>query len=88
MKILKVRLEVEPGKYTPAFALSDYFCPVCGCETVWEAIGNEDYYAGEKYWCVTCNIEFNFSGYDDIKGKRDLKALELLKNGPGVLEDA
>lgn len=38
---------------------SEYFCPVCGKQSVYEEQGDGDYYVGVDYICSSCSTVFN-----------------------------
>lgn len=44
----------EPWKPT------DYFCPCCGKQSVWNQCDGGDCYQGEQFLCIGCGVHWNW----------------------------
>lgn len=41
---------------------TDYFCPNCGEKTVYQSLGEGDYYEGPAHYCRACSFQFTMPG--------------------------
>jgi transcription elongation factor Elf1 len=54
-------MKVKPFKSATYFddvELTDYHCPNCGQKTVYQALGEGDYYEGPALYCKSCRFDF------------------------------
>ena len=42
--------------YIEEYAKTQYYCPNCGKQEVWNEVGEGDYYLGSDYVCTECNF--------------------------------
>lgn len=53
---MKVILEFKNSHhYEREYEKTEYYCPLCGKQDIWEEQGPGDYYQGPDYLCVNCN---------------------------------
>jgi predicted RNA-binding Zn-ribbon protein involved in translation (DUF1610 family) len=60
MDVVKVEVKYKLGHTIQReFKKTDYFCPNCGKQSIWEEQGGGDYYVGVDYECCSCESVFN-----------------------------
>lgn len=79
---VKMTIKYELGhSYDETWERTDYFCPSCGKQPVWEEAGPGDYYMGTQLLCVICKASFYLpTGYSQSEknwqNQQRLAALE------------
>jgi hypothetical protein len=53
--------------YHETYELTEWFCPACGKQTVWQECSEGDYYAGPQIVCSSCggSMQWPLSGSSD-----------------------
>ena len=73
---------IQTHFYTENWSKTEYYCPNCGRQYVWEEDGEGDYYVGSQLMCTCCGVEFNLpSGASTSKYNQDLQRLAHLREG-------
>jgi hypothetical protein len=64
----ETRKAPAPGytRRTILYRGTDYYCPYCGKQDVWQEVGGDDYYTGTTNRCFACE--------EKIDGLRDVDA--------------
>jgi predicted RNA-binding Zn-ribbon protein involved in translation (DUF1610 family) len=72
------------GKFTHSYDATwertEYFCPVCGKQTVWQRKDGWDIEQGDQYQCTSCGAEWftmGFDGRQENKNPKDADAQVL-----------
>lgn len=62
---------------------SNYYCPLCGKQEVWEDQGEGDFYEGVDYACTNCYASFTLpslgTNENDFEGEQLIKQLRSNK---------
>jgi len=54
--------------YQHTYEKCELFCPECGVQQVWQEQSEGDYYVGETYVCLGCEVQFTIQGPTLISG--------------------
>ena len=56
---MEVRTYRDDGThYGDEIEKTDYFCPNCGVQNVYEEMNDGDYYMGATLYCLSCHHDF------------------------------
>ena len=53
----------DGSQYGDDIEKTDIFCPNCGKQNIWVAVGEGDYYEGPTHYCLDCRYHFGLLGY-------------------------
>jgi hypothetical protein len=69
-----------------SYEKSEFFCPACGEHGVWEEHGEGDYYYGQMFICVKCEVNFTIQGPYLVSDSYEAgkKILEAIKHEMGT----
>lgn len=60
---MKVLLEFSGSHhYWENYEKTDWFCPHCGKQEMWDSTGSGDYYTGTTSYCTACNFSSQLLG--------------------------
>lgn len=78
MKTFSVKYELGHS-YEETWDKSEYFCPHCGKNEVWEQQGDGDYYQGVTYLCISCGGIFHLPQRPRPENWQDQQRIAELK---------
>lgn len=77
-------LNEYPGShhYITEYDKSEFYCPLCGKQEVWEEKGQGDYYCGSDYVCISCGSKSYLDGCRVAPNEvRYMNILEQIRTG-------
>lgn len=76
-------LNEYPGKhhYWTEYEKTEYFCPNCGANEVWQEQDPGDYYCGEDWLCLSCSHGWTMRGPYTLKEINEYGILAQLRQG-------
>lgn len=67
--------------YWDTYEKSDYYCPLCGSQSVWYELGGGDYYVGVEYLCTNCCSVSYLDGVGVTTNENHLSIIDQLSSG-------
>lgn len=76
-------LNEYPGShhYWCEFEKTNYFCPECGQQEVWQEQTEGDYYLGEQWLCASCSLKWTMQGLSKVTSINDMGKLAQIRQG-------
>jgi hypothetical protein len=80
MNKIRVDVKYELGHtITTYYERSDWFCPNCGKQNVWEEQGPGDYYVGVNHVCIECKTYFLMPSIDSDPDYTEKQVIETIR---------
>ena len=79
---MKVLLEFNTHHYYRKYYKTEWYCPNCGKQEVWDESGEGDFYAGTTSYCTECGFQCNLlGGPSKITEKSYLNIVDQIRSG-------